>query len=238
MKLALVSNLLVLLLVFSSCIVSGDFSGRTMVDNVLLDYENTSTMFEIYESANLTIDVGSGNVDLKGVPGRELQLKVAYMEYEPGDAEIIIKDDLITYQTKSGKPALIMDVSGTIPQDLSLLVDTGSGNVKIAKMQSSNKLIVDSGSGKVAISDCRVDRIVVDTGSGNVDIEDSVITDFAADTGSGNVRISHSSIESADLDTGSGNIYLNDSLIHSRIVDTGSGKVYEEGAGTGSGVVH
>ncbi|MCB5280213.1 MAG: DUF4097 domain-containing protein [Candidatus Cloacimonetes bacterium] len=212
-----------------ACYVSVDTQGKSVVNNVVLEYENSTIVQQGYDLDQMMIDVSSGNVGLKGIPQKDITLKVSYMEYKPGDARIVFKNGELTYETKSGKPALITGIAGTIPQDIALTVDTGSGNVSIADMRSNKNLVLDSGSGSVTISDCQLQELVADTGSGDVALRESSVRTLVADTGSGDVTVSNSRITNAEIDTGSGNIRLIGSEIISREFDTGSGKIIEEG---------
>jgi len=225
-----ISLLFLLLLLFGlmSCLI-GSNDDVTVVNGIRLEYENTTTIEQLYEQDTLIIDTGSGNVKLNGVPGKSLKLEVAFMEYEPGDASIVISNNELSYDTKSGKPAMIMSVSGTIPQHLALDIDTGSGDVSLNDMQDSPMISIDSGSGNVSISKTAVSNLFADTGSGNVEIDHSVANTFEADTGSGNVSLSDSRILNANIDTGSGDIHLLRSEIRNRQFDTGSGDVIEVG---------
>ncbi len=218
-----------ILLSICACNVSGNFNGKIVVNNVVLDYDNSTRIAESYQAGELEIDLGSGDVKIRGNSGSELNLMVEYKEYKPGDATILIKNGKLSYETKSGKPAAIMGVSGTVPQSVSLKIDTGSGDVEVAEMRGNRDLSIDTGSGKVKVSNCALIKLQADTGSGGVDIAESSITKLDADTGSGNVSLIGSRIGSAKVNTGSGNIRIIDSEIEHRMFETGSGKVSEEG---------
>jgi DUF4097 and DUF4098 domain-containing protein YvlB len=218
---------LAIILGLCSCTVSCDVQGKTMVDGVELDYENNTEVLQSYNIGHMEIDVGSGDVAVNGVSDAQVNLKVSYREYEPGDARILFKNGKLSYETKSGKPALITGVTGTIPQNIALSIDTGSGNVAVSDMRENKELELDTGSGKVVVSNCMISVFDADTGSGDVHILDSSITDFKADTGSGEINIVNSRIKDAEIETGSGDIRLTDSEILTRRFEIGFGQVIE-----------
>lgn len=217
----------ILFLGINACNYRGNFNGKTVVDNVVLNYDNTTIVAEAYQEAVLELDLGSGAVNLMGSAEAELNLKVDYKEFNPGDATIIIKNGKLTFETKSGKPAAIMGVSGTIPLSVSLKIDTGSGIVEIAELTGSQDVRIESGSGKIRALNCELNKLQASSGSGNVDILQSTITSLHADTGSGNVSLTGCRIGTAKVSTGSGNIILQDSQIEHRLFQTGSGRVIE-----------
>ncbi len=224
---------LILALGVSACRVNGNINGKVVVDNTVLNYENSARITELFAAPEFELDLGFADVNLRGAADNKLDLIVRYKEYSPADATILIRDGKLSYETKSGKPAAIMSVSGTIPGNISLEIETGSGDVQISQMRGKNRIEIDSGSGDLEISESDLALLDVDTGSGDVDIVSCLITDLVADTGSGDVSLSRSQITNADLDTGSGDIILNDSEITYKKFETGSGKV-QDGRGAGN----
>lgn len=228
MKSVPIYSMLIAMLLLAACQISVN-NGSHIVNGIALEHKNQSKLSEYYDSSELSVDVGSGNINLTGVVDHQVNLEVEYYEYKPGDASIVIKDGAISYESKSGKPVMIMDVSGTIPQNLALDIDTGSGNISLNNIKSSQKIRLDTGSGDCQISNTKVDELIANTGSGEVNIDNSVATSFEADTGSGDISLSDCRIQSANIDTGSGNLVLLRSKIQHRVFETGSGTLSEEG---------
>jgi DUF4097 and DUF4098 domain-containing protein YvlB len=216
---------LILLICFSACRVNASFNGKTVVDNVVLDYDNSQKITDTKQTESLELDLSFGDVDIQGRTGTDFDLMVEYKEFEPSDATIFIKDGKLSYETKSGKPAAIISVTGTIPRDIALSVDSGSGDIKISELKGNNALVVDTGSGDVDVSNSVLKLLDVDTGSGDVIVTQSELGALVADTGSGNVELTRSKIDTADVDTGSGDIILLDSEVKQKTCETGSGKV-------------
>jgi hypothetical protein len=121
-----------------------------------------------------------------------------------------------------------------------LLVDTGSGDVKIASFAGG--LTVDTGSGDVKIGSVKGETSV-DTGSGDVTLA-RLVGNGSVDTGSGDVRVERVSAGKLAIDTGSGDVTVRDGAAVKLVADTGSGgievigvDVEELAADTGSGDV-
>lgn len=121
-----------------------------------------------------------------------------------------------------------------------LVVDTGSGDVKIASFDG--RLVVDTGSGNVKVGKARGESSI-DTGSGDV-IVAQLIGNGVIDTGSGNVRVDGVSAGKLSIDTGSGDVSVKNGAASRLVADTGSGSIEVLGveieelvADTGSGDV-
>lgn len=121
-----------------------------------------------------------------------------------------------------------------------LVVDTGSGDVKIASFDGH--LVVDTGSGDVKVGRARGESSI-DTGSGDVVVA-QLIGNSSIDTGSGDVRVEGVSAGKLAIDTGSGDVSVKNGAASRLVADTGSGSVEVLGveleelvADTGSGDV-
>ncbi len=121
-----------------------------------------------------------------------------------------------------------------------LVIDTGSGNVKIASFDG--RLVVDTGSGDIKIGTARGESSF-DTGSGDVTVA-QLIGNGLIDTGSGDVRVDGVSAGKLSIDTGSGDVSVKNGAAGRLVADTGSGSVQvldveleELVADTGSGDV-
>jgi hypothetical protein len=126
-----------------------------------------------------------------------------------------------------------------------LVVDTGSGNIKLAGV--AGNLVADTGSGDVEVTEVAGDTVVADTGSGQIKIEGVTARELRCDTGSGDVWISRGRAGELLADTGSGDIEIDEVQVDTLAADTGSGDVVVRGGlatarridvDTGSGSVH
>ena len=163
-----------------------------------------------------------------------------------GDAPVLFAD--ITVHVPRGARLEMVNAVGPARGEglvvTELKVDTGSGNVKLARIEG--RLVADTGSGDVELSQITGDTLA-DTGSGTVRIEGIQADRLKADTGSGDVSISNGAVRELLADTGSGDIEVEEVRFETFKGDTGSGDVTVRGglAGathiaidTGSGEVH
>jgi hypothetical protein len=106
--------------------------------------------------------------------------------------------------------------------DGNILIDTGSGPVRVTDGQG--QVNVDTGSGRVWVDGFRGD-VTVDTGSGSVELSQVEGQEVEVDTGSGSVSGSGVTAESFRVDTGSGGVEFGAVSAPDIYVDTGSGRV-------------
>jgi DUF4097 and DUF4098 domain-containing protein YvlB len=107
-----------------------------------------------------------------------------------------------------------------------LLVDTGSGDVRVSDVEGDVSL--DTGSGTVTVDGVSGRDVRIDTGSGGVTAARVRADDVNIDTGSGDVRLDLlSDLESLYVDTGSGDVTIDVPADLGAQVDieTGSGEI-------------
>ncbi len=161
----------------------------------------------------LRVDTGSGAVDVRDAAG------------------------LVSIDTGSGSVA-VNDFTGS-----DLVVDTGSGAVRLAGVRADGRVGVDTGSGRVEIVDVDTPRIGIDTGSGSVLVRlAGSPREVAVDTGSGSVTVEAPPTLDATIhmETGSGGLEVDfpmksvtrDSDLIRGTIGKGTGRMLLE---TGSG---
>ena len=124
-----------------------------------------------------------------------------------------------------------------------LLFDSSSGDVTLARVRG--KVKVDTGSGDVKASDVQ-GSFTCDTGSGDCDLTGFTGEEISCNTGSGDILVRSATADRIDLDTGSGDIEAVEADVVEFTADTGSGGIELEvrgrrlsrvAADTGSGDV-
>ena len=175
-------------------------------------------------SANLRLDIGSGEVTAADITGA--------LVIDTGSGQVSasrVRGDL-SVDTGSGS-VRVSDVVGD-----AIELDTGSGGVNATGLEAAT-VNVDTGSGGVELLRVSAPSVVVDTGSGSVEVE--LLTDvdvLEVDTGSGSVTVRAPPDLGAavEIDTGSGGIDLDFPLeVRSVRRDRVSGNL-----GDGDGVIN
>jgi DUF4097 and DUF4098 domain-containing protein YvlB len=216
------------------------------INNVKLEHKREIHLEEELTANKITIDIGSGDINISGGKTQTAALDIIIYEKEPGDAEVYIENGKLKTRSKGDYPVYISRVTGTIPEDIAVDFDTGSGDISLKNMHSSERIILEAGSGDVSLSNCQaIDKIFIDTGSGDAFIDSlDNINDLAIDTGSGDIKIQNSETERVKFDTGSGDVKILSSKFEEVKADTGSGDIifdnssYTRGRfNTGSGEV-
>lgn len=225
------------LILFTQCRIEIEGDGMIRVNNVRLEHKREIHLEEEFTSDKMAIDIGSGDIDLSGSKTRMAALDIIIYEKEPGDAEVYIENGKLKARSKGDYPVYISHVSGTIPEDVAIEFDTGSGDISLKNMRSSKIITLDTGSGDVFLSNCQeIDEITIETGSGDVFIESlSAIEHLICDTGNGDIKIRDSESEEVRFDTGSGDVRVLSSKFEEVNADTGSGDIIFDNSSYTSG---
>jgi hypothetical protein len=220
------------------------FSGLILAAGLQADtfVRESSTEFSVQPDQTLTIDVGSGEVEV--VPGGPDKVVITLLmsvkapnedkaeeifentlvEMSKSPDEIFVKTGIAKKEARSWfglkSPKLPkIKVLATCPPDFDLSLDTGSGDIHVEGI--TGRISLDTGSGNIHGANLG-GSVYADTGSGDIAIRD-LMGDLVADTGSGNVE-AHGLQGELYADTGSGNISATGAITRFS-ADTGSGSV-------------
>ncbi len=222
---------LTLLLMVQACVIGCDgvSDQNTTIGGYKLEYSGEQKIQLDPGLTELDIEVGIADIDLSGAGASALELKVVYKEYRPGDAIISVEDGEIKTDSKSGKPVLITSISGTVPANLNLSIENGTGSTKLSNLKDVSSLKVESGTGKVSLLSIHSKHISLECGTGRVNIDDCIAVNAVIDTGTGSVDMNDSYIEFAEVNSGTGSLNLVNSTIEHPEFDSGVGKIHQEG---------
>lgn len=201
------------------------------------DYEEVRELsLETRGIDTLSIEAGSGSLDIVGVSGAD-RIEVVATIRVPGrdkdDAREIMESDMTLTLEKASdtaeleswfdsdwhwgdSPSIQLQVS--MPEGMHLDIDDGSGSMEIENVRGDIKL--EDGSGSLKMTDVG-GTIDVEDGSGSITIN-GVGGDIAIDDGSGSIRV-RGVRGSVTVDDGSGSIDVSDVEGDLIIVDDGSG---------------
>lgn len=228
----------VLLVCTTGCMVRiGGWGGETNVDGVsvrdgVIYYEGTELPFDRW--VDVTADMGSatdadistatGEISLNGVPGNSVSLQVhLHSEFE-NDGDVRFANGKLEAVEGEGK-VYINAVRGTIPEDVSVHLATGTGSISLNDMKGKRVLRLDSGTGPVAIGSSTADKIRVAMGTDEIRITDTSAERIDVETGTGDLRITGGGAGTLEVDTGTGEVYLTNARFDAVVVDSGTGDV-------------
>jgi hypothetical protein len=181
----------------------------------------TSHTFEARPDARVVVEATSHEVVVTSRPGSTVEVSVR-IEVSGSEAKVknvlneltpVFEDrgsELVIRSKRAGSGwtgwgSIRIDgvIEVSMPADMDLSVDVGSGRVSMLGDFGNATLEADTGSGSVRLEGAaRV--LVADTGSGSVEAKVTrPLERFAADTGSGGVRL-EGGADQASADTGSG----------------------------------
>lgn len=212
--------------------LSGSLQAVETKEHLTLSSENLESLF---------IDSGAGFLDIKGQEGlKEIRVdaKITVDGVDDDEAAEWFEDHMkLSLNNKNGKATLIakfeensvfswgwnndrtIDLSVTLPADLKLEVDDGSGWSKVSNLKAD--LEFDDGSGTLTISDIQ-GNLIVDDGSGDLTVKD-IDGDLFIDDGSGSLIVDQVTGK-VDIEDGSGSIKITN-IGKSVYIDDGSGSV-------------
>ncbi len=222
--------------------------GKVIVNGVQLKHKRTVHLEEECNLSSIKLEVGSGEIDVSGHKKNRISMEVVIYEKEPNDASVYLKDNLLKTKSIGHYPVYIDSIGGYLPENISLNLSAGSGDIYVKNFHSSPKISLSTGSGDNEITNCtnigniiadmgsgdfvledmeNLKRLSTNSGSGDVYVKNSTITDADFETGSGDIEIINTQFESIDADTGSGDVILKNSTYQNGTFDTGSGDVIE-----------
>ena len=202
----------IMLLQASCCISIGD-QNDPVIDGIKLKYENETSLSAKYDMPNLEILGGTLSASLQGRAGNGLIITIGYNEFEPGDAVVYIEDGKIKTKSVSGKPVSIFKVTGSIPENLSLNIQTGTGTIELSELKGKQGISINCGTGDFELIDSRIESLSVKTGTGSVSLSNNQIGLASIKTGTGNIKLNHNIINQQDFSVGTGKIISDESKL-------------------------
>ena len=227
-------------LVFASCEINFD-GNKVRVKGITLEHSRTITLTDNEKYETFAVEASSGNIELKGGQSYDLEVKI-WEKYE-NDVTLSIQNGKLEGETASGKPYVIASVKGIIPENSSIDIETGAGNISISDIdgkdfevetgagnmtfENCNFTYMDfsTGAGNIVVTNVITDIIEINSGAGNILIKSLTAVEIDCNTGVGNIDVFNSTAEQADCNSGIGNISVSESHFDRHEFDTGIGKV-------------
>lgn len=192
----------------------------------------------------LDVDVGSGSLIIRGSDVNEITVMatIESKKYSSlGDLQNAFDEKMTFTLEKSGSkaelkvlnkkgifgmnnPNIQVNLDITVPNDINLFVDDGSGSMKVSDINGNVE--IDDGSGSIQIKNI-IGDLLLDDGSGSLEIN-NVDGNAIIDDGSGSVKINNISGD-LTIDDGSGSINVEQLSGKFKLIDGGSGSVYVNG---------
>lgn len=185
----------------------------------------------------LSIDAGSGSLNVVGISGSDVITVTATIQVGTGNedkARKKIESDMNLELEKDGDTAILkayfdhrmfgwgetpaIHLEVRMPDGLHLEIDDGSGSLEVSNVHGD--VMLDDGSGSITMSDVG-GTVEIDDGSGSITVSD-VGGDISINDGSGSIKV-RGVAGSVTVDDGSGGIDVSDVDEDLIIVDGGSG---------------
>ncbi len=176
------------------------------VDGVKLKYTGITILKEVYKGNELILVEGAARIDLTGSEAKATDLSVIYREYTQGDASFSITDNSIKGKTKSGKPYLIISITGKIPRNLNINITDGAGTISLTSMQDNAQVNLETGAGNIDLDQCKMKNVITKTGAGGIALNKSQIDNMVAHVGAGNIILKGSKVTKRDFQIGVGKV--------------------------------
>ena len=200
-------------ILLSGCIVhvkNGPGSAPKFLDNQQLTLSAASLKL-------LETEAGAGNLTIVGSDtATDITVDAEIFAYSAEDFTLTLKDkgnraELVARASNSNNwqvnsPGPKINLTVTVPSNLNLIIDDGSGDIEIKQVRGD--IEIDDGSGSISID-----------GGQHIEIED----------GSGEITVSNTQ-GNLKVDDGSGDIHANQ-ILGTVTIDDGSGSISINGAG-------
>jgi DUF4097 and DUF4098 domain-containing protein YvlB len=209
--------------------------------SMAISFEKTERMSLSADGIDkLVIDCGSGFLYVTGedsLRSIEVEAEIIVKGKREKDIEDYVKNNVKLELKKQGSNAVlvsmfknqfpnisfrerVINLTVTLPKDMDVEVDDGSGEVKIE--QINGNIQVDDGSGEITIRDIQGD-VDIDDGSGTTVVKD-VTGSVTVQDGSGTIKVTEIG-KNVKVSDGSGSIYIDGVGGDVIIKDDGSGSV-------------
>lgn len=196
------------------------------VDGVKLEHKR---MVEIEGDADgrLELESALGDMEIRGVPGNTVRLRVEIHEAEPGDISVELSHGRLRLTSASDNPGAIGDVWAEVPADLDLELSTGYGDMDVSSMNGSRRIILETGLGTITAEDLEgVEELEMSTGKGDLrlgPVKSMQMADLS--TGMGGIKVRDAQVEELEVGSGMGGIDFLDCDLGLVSGGTGMGKV-------------
>ena len=219
----------IVMAMFSASLASAAWDGYIEDRSLELDADGVRT---------LEIEAGAGSLEVTSSPDADVIQVDAQIRVGDADEDKVremIESDLRLTLERDDEIAQLhayfehgfwgsnwnvaVDLKVEMPQGLVLMIDDGSGSIRVNAPAS--ELLVDDGSGSISI--IAAGETTIDDGSGSIDASD-IVGDISIDDGSGDIRI-RGVTGSVMIDDGSGSINVADVSEDLTIIDDGSGSL-------------
>lgn len=168
-----------------------------------------------------------GSAGLTGRPGGEYDLTAEVWEVTPGDVSLAMEGETVTGKSASGRPFLIGDLSGSLPQEMALDLESVSGDLQVSEFSGFHALRLRSSAGRVKATRLSATReITLETVSGNIEGEALQAGErVSCSSSAGDIGLKSVQTPSLAVETVSGAITIDDSTPAALRCESSAGKV-------------
>lgn len=216
------TSILLVILVFIGCNIETK-DGNIVICKNELKHERIINLkdFNAYKTFSLKMHYG----EVKLSKGENFDLQVKIFEEVKDDITVSLNKGDLVCNSKSNKKFAVGSISGTVPVNTSIELDSGAGDIFLSGFE--NKYInIDTAAGNVTISNCLCEKeLDINTGAGNISIEKVNSFTITLDSGTGNISLSEVDANEIDCGTGVGNISAFSSIANQVSFDTGIGNI-------------
>ena len=171
---------------------------------------------------NIRLSTASGDITIKKSATSDTKVNVRY-SYDDNEYQVVMEEDdgKLTLEEKfeRGNHSGSSNWTLEVPDNVTLRLSTGSGDISVASLTANIKS--NTGSGNIELTAVK-GELDFNTGSGDVELE-NIDGELTLNTGSGSITLNNSK-GTYDLNAGSGNIRVDKSTGDFR-VNTGSGSI-------------
>ncbi|MHC4845626.1 MAG: DUF4097 family beta strand repeat-containing protein [Planctomycetota bacterium] len=202
--------------------------GTMYMDGVELAYDRwVDVQADMGDATDASISTATGEISLRGKPGSGVSLQVhLHSEYEGDGGARFVAGKLEAVEGE-GK-VYINDVRGTIPEDISVSLATGTGWIRLDDMKGNRTLELDSGTGPIDLGNTTAGLVEIAMGTSDIRLTGTQADRIDVETGTGDLVITGGGAGSLEIDTGTGDVKLSGARFDTILVDSGTGDVVVE----------
>lgn len=204
--------------------------GRLVVDDVALEFSREvplqGTLAPEARAAGLSLGAHTGNIELVGGPMESYEFVVVLQTEFEDDGTVELVDGMLVVRSQRGGKCVINGLRGRIPQDTSLDVLSGSGDVTLSRLDGAASVRVECGVGSLRVHGAAADELELHSGTGAVELREVTSPAVRVELGVGPLLGAACEIGSLRAQSGTGDFVLRDSRVQKARFRSGSGDLH------------
>ena len=202
-------------------------NGVLYADDVPLRFERWIKLEPpLAAGSQISMATYTGEVTLSAATAGEASALELHLFSEiENDGGVLVKDGKLATHSDTDHKLAINGVRGSVPADVSLDIETGTGDLSLKGLSGKSSIKISTGTGRSTLEGCQVASVALETGTGDMTMRDVHSTTLGIDTGTGETRLTGCAADELNFSSGTGDLRLDDCHFKESKLDSGTGDI-------------